>query len=263
MGNLPKEGTTPIGVQENGEIFSLSLEERSGILNLFGRSGQGKSLTIENIVISDILNGRSGLLIEPYGDLIKEIQLYVPADKIKVFETQAGTLEENIARFQQEIDFSEMTNGQLFILCQINYQALGGDLTKDFGDYLVKQFLKVAGCKNCSLMIDEAHNSVSEEILEQVFESKEEGLSCLFSDQSFTNYRAEFVGRLFEVSNHLICYLLNPEIADLLNKYNPDMSSDELTKLEQYHFLAKFNAKTATPTIIKLKGIFPIPFSKK
>ncbi|MBD3328630.1 hypothetical protein GF340_05000 [Candidatus Peregrinibacteria bacterium] len=267
MENIIKEGLTPIGVQENEETFGLSPKERSGILHLFGRSGQGKSVTLEDIVISDIHNGRGGMLIDPYGDLIKDIQAYIPADKtskVAVFDAQAGTLEENIAKFQQEIHFEEMKkDDQKFLLCKLDYRSLGKDVARELGLYLVKQFLQVVGGENRSLGLDEAHNFVDEEVLEQIVQSKEKGLSCILSDQTSMHYRTDILERTLEAANHVLCYFVDSATANLINKYHTEMSPSELTSLEKYNFIAKVNTKTASPTALKLKGVFPIPYPKK
>lgn len=265
--NIIKEGLTPIGIQENGEAFGLSPENRPGILHLFGRSGCGKSVTLEDIVISDIHNSRGGMLIEPYGDLIKDIQAYIPADKankVAVFEAQAGTLDENIAKFQQEIHFEEMKkDGQKFFLCKLDYRSLGTGVARELGIYLVKQFLQVVGGENRLLGLDEAHNFVDEEVLEQIVQSKEKGLSSILSDQTSMHYRTDILEGTLEAANHVLCYFVDSATADLINKYHPEMNTSELTSLEKYNFVAKVDAKTASPTVVKLKGVFPIPYPKK
>lgn len=265
--NIIKEGLTPIGVQENGETFGLSPEERPGILHLFGRSGHGKSVTLEDIVISDIHNGRGGMLIDPYGDLVKDIQDYIPADKankVAVFEAQAGTLDENIAKFQQEIHFEEMKkDGQKFLLCKLDYRTLGTGVARELSIYLVKQFLQIVGGENRSLVLDEAHNCVDEEVLEQIVQSKAKGLSCIMSDQTSMHYRTDILERTLEVANHVFCYFVDSATANLINKNHPEMSPSELTSLEKFNFITKVNAKTASPSVMKLKGVFPIPYPKK
>ncbi|MFH1286999.1 MAG: hypothetical protein ABII02_04615 [Candidatus Magasanikbacteria bacterium] len=267
MENIIKEGLSLIGVLENGETFSLSSEERSGIMYLFGHSGQGKSVTIENIIISDIYNGRGGILIEPHGDLIRDIQAYIPAgkaDKVTVFEAQTGTFDENVARFQKEIDFMEMQkDDQKFLLCRLDYKTLDEDVTKKLGTYLVKQFLQVVGSDNRTLAIDEAHNFLDEEVFQQIAQIKEKGFSCILLDQFAKLYRTDVIDRLLEAANHVICYLVDMDTANLINKYHPEMNPSELTTLEKYNFMAKVNAKTASPAVMKLKGVFPIPYPKK
>ncbi len=45
------------------------------------------------------------MFIDPYGDLIKDIQDYIPADKankVAVFEAQAGTIDENIIPYPKK-----------------------------------------------------------------------------------------------------------------------------------------------------------------
>jgi len=267
MENIIKQGLTPIGVQENGETFGLSPNERSGILHLFGRSGCGKSVTLEGIVISDIHNSRGGILLDPYGDLIQDIQAYIPTDKankIAVFEAMVGTLDENIAKFQQEIHFEEMKkDSQKFLLCKLDYRSLGTGVAREFGLYLVKQFLQVVGGENRLLGLDEAHNFVNEEVLEQIVQSKEKGLSCILSDQTSMHYRTDILERTLEATNHVLCYFVDSATANLISKYHSEMSSSELTSLEKYNFVAKVNAKTASPAVMKLKGVFPIPYPKK
>lgn len=267
MENIIKEGLTPIGVQKNGETFGLSPEERSGILHLFGRSGQGKAVTLEDVVISDIHNGRGGMFIDPYGDLIKDIQDYIPTDKankVAVFEAQAGTLDENIAKFQQEIHFEEMKkDSQKFLLCKLDYKTLSQGVARALGTYLVKQFLQVVGGGNRSLVLDEAHNFLDEEVLEQIVQSEEKGLSCILSNQTSEHYLTDILERTLEAANHVLCYSADDATANLVNKHHSEMSPSELTSLAKYHFVAKVNAKTASPAIMKLKGIFPIPYPKK
>ncbi len=265
--NIIAGGGAPIGVQENGDIIGLSPEERRGILHLLGRSGQGKSVTLEIIAISDIHNSRGGMLIEPYGDLITDISAYIPADKaskVTVFEASTGTVEENITKFQNEIDLEEMENDdQKFLFCKVDYQTLGSDVARELGIYLVKQFLQVVGGGNRSLFIDEAHNFINEETLEQVLKSKEKNLSCILSDQTCMHYRTDIMEILLKTLDHIISYMSDSKTANLINKYHTEVSPEELKALEKYNFLAKLNAKTDSPTTMKLKGIFPIPYPKK
>lgn len=264
--NVTEEGSTPIGVEENKEIFNISNEDRPGILHLFGNTGQGKSVTIENLIISDIHNNRGGMLIDPYGDLIKAIQDYIPIDKVNkvtVFEAKAGTLDENIVKFKQEIRFEEMQkDSQKFLLCKIDNRTLDTGVARELGIYLVKQFLQIVNVENRSLILDEAHNFIDKDILGEMTQSKEKGLSCILLDQTSTHYHTDILERLLKSANHVLCYFTDNLTVNTINKYHPDMNPEELTLLEKYQFIIKMNAKTISPTIIKLKGIFPIPYPK-
>ena len=205
------------------------------------------------------------MFIDPYGDLIKDIQDYIPADKtnkVAVFEAQAGTLDENIAKFKQEIHLEEMKkDGQKFLICKLDYRTLGKDVARELGLNLVKQFLQVVGGENRSLVLDEAHNFVDEEVLEQIVQSKEKGLLCILSDQTSMHYRTDILERTLEAANHVLCYFVDSATANLINKHHPEMSPSELTSLEKYNFVAKVNAKSTSPAVMKLKGV-SIPYQK-
>jgi len=261
MGNLIQEGLMPIGTKENGEIIGLLNEERAGVLHLYGRTGQGKSVTLEGVVVSEIVNGRGGMFIEPYGDLVKDVQLYIPVDKknkVAVFEAKEKTLEENIARFEKEIDFNEMKkDNQKYLLCKLDYQTLGTDVAKELGVYLVNQFLKVVGGENRSLVLDEAHNFLSEEVLEQILQSKEKGLLSVLCDQTSLHYREDIHKRLLESVNYVVSYRLDEKTASMINKYHSEIDKSELAELEKYYLIAKLNSG-----VVKLKGIYPIPYLK-
>lgn len=259
MNSLIKAGFTPIGIRENGEIFSLSPEERPGILQLFGQSGQGKTVTIQGIIISDIRNDRMGMFIDPWGDVIEEIRSRIPAgkaDKVSVFEAQKVSLDENIKKFQKEIADSIKKGG--FLLCRLDYRTLGEDAVKALGSQMVKIFLQIIGTKESSLIIDEAHNFIDEETLEIIIKNKIEKMSCILADQAPVHYQKDVLGRLFESTNHLLSYLIDKDSADLIAKYHPEIEPVKLTALEKYTFIAKINAKTDSPVTMKLRGIFPI-----
>ena len=266
MKNIIKEDLTPIGVQENGEIFGLFQKDRSGILHLFGRPGQGMTITLEEILISDIHNNRGGMIIDPYGDLIKNVQEYVPKDKVNnvsIFEAQNETLDENIARFNKEIDFEEIKNNNAkMLLCKLDSRILGVDLAREIGISLVNQFLQIIDGKQRSLVIDEAHNFLNEEIVKQIINSKEKELSCILTAQTSRHYRTDLLERLLNAANHVLCYYTDEETANLINKYHPEINTDEIKSLEKYNFIVKVNAQTDSPATMKLKGIFPIPYSK-
>lgn len=255
------DGTTPLGMKDNGEVFSISAQDRPGILYVFGRTGQGKSVMLASLVISDIRNGRGGMFIDPYGDLIQEIQSHITPEQAKnvvMFEAQAGTVDENIAKFQKEIDLTQMqSDAHKFLLCKLDYRALGNDGARGVGEDIVKRFLTIVGGQNRTIGIDEAHNFINEELAESIVKARENSVSYIFSDQMVRCYKASVGERLLKVSNHILCYFVDTETANTISTFHPQMSVNELVALQKYHFLAKVNAQTSSPTMIALKGILP------
>ena len=261
---MNKKGITPIGEQENGKIFGLSTAERPGILFLFGRTHQGKSVTLAEIILSDIHNQRGGLFIDPWGDLIEDILAHTPtakAKKVKKFEATTGTFDENVKRFDKEIGFDQLQkDDQLFVLCKIAYKTLGEGVAREFGTYLTKQFLKVIKEGNRTLGLDEAHNFLDDEAFKQITQNKAKGLSVLLADQSSGHYQKDIFEGLLKASSHVLSFALDEDTAKLINKYHPEMKVSELMSLEKFHFMAKVNAKGTSPAVTKLRGIFPIPY---
>ena len=102
------DNATPIGVLDSGETFGLKQEDRKGNMCLFGRPGTGKSALIENIIVSDIVNGRGGLLIDPFGELTDQVLDYENKNNVIKFEVAKGYARLNIDKFDKEIDLSEI-----------------------------------------------------------------------------------------------------------------------------------------------------------
>ncbi|MHC4138765.1 MAG: type IV secretory system conjugative DNA transfer family protein [Planctomycetota bacterium] len=63
--------------------FGIKEKDRSGHMYMIGKTGVGKSTLIENMVISDIIEGHGVALIDPHGDLAENILHFVPESRIK------------------------------------------------------------------------------------------------------------------------------------------------------------------------------------
>ena len=104
--NPLKDNLTPLGILLSDQMFGLPFKDRVGLMYVLGRGGQGKSVTLTTIAISDILQGRGGIFIDPFGDLNLEILKCIPSDKkvnIKKFEVKKGDAKANIAKFKKEL----------------------------------------------------------------------------------------------------------------------------------------------------------------
>ena len=68
---------------ETNDAVRLSLEERFQGLYVIGANGTGKTTVILNMVISDLLNNRGLCLIEPHGDLTRNVIAAMPEERLK------------------------------------------------------------------------------------------------------------------------------------------------------------------------------------
>ncbi|MCP4306584.1 MAG: DUF87 domain-containing protein, partial [bacterium] len=50
-------------------------------MHVLGKTGTGKSTLLKNIIIQDIQNGRGVCVVDPHGDLAKEIINYIPSHR--------------------------------------------------------------------------------------------------------------------------------------------------------------------------------------
>ncbi|MFT3784921.1 MAG: DUF87 domain-containing protein [Tepidisphaeraceae bacterium] len=61
--------------------FALSGPDRDRHTLVLGKSGAGKSTLLRNMIVQDVHAGRGLLLIDPHGDLVRDVLDCVPADR--------------------------------------------------------------------------------------------------------------------------------------------------------------------------------------
>src|SRR3989339_159718 len=62
--------------------FGIKTDDRRKHMYMIGKTGMGKSTTLENLIISDIRNGHGVGIIDPHGDLAEKILDYIPPSRI-------------------------------------------------------------------------------------------------------------------------------------------------------------------------------------
>lgn len=62
--------------------FGIKLDDRRRHMYLIGKTGMGKSTTLENMIVQDIQSGQGLAVIDPHGDLIEKVLDYVPTSRI-------------------------------------------------------------------------------------------------------------------------------------------------------------------------------------
>jgi hypothetical protein len=88
--NLPKEGLLLGYVDYRGQRTDVHLmkTDRQRHLYVIGKSGSGKSVTIANLAIQDIIAGHGVAVVDPHGDLVEAVLEHVPkhrADDVIIF----------------------------------------------------------------------------------------------------------------------------------------------------------------------------------
>ncbi len=61
--------------------FGIKEDDRRRHMYLVGKTGMGKSTTLENMIIEDIRAGRGLALVDPHGDLAEKVLKFIPASR--------------------------------------------------------------------------------------------------------------------------------------------------------------------------------------
>ncbi|MBT5337894.1 type IV secretion system DNA-binding domain-containing protein [Candidatus Falkowbacteria bacterium] len=78
--------------------FGIKTDDRRRHMYIIGKTGMGKSVLIENLVYSDILNGNGACLVDPHGDSAELIVNSIPSNRINdVIYLNPADLENPIA----------------------------------------------------------------------------------------------------------------------------------------------------------------------
>lgn len=65
-----------------GRIFGIKTDDRRRHMYIIGKTGMGKSVLLENLVISDIIKGKGVAVVDPHGDLVEKIIKCIPNNRI-------------------------------------------------------------------------------------------------------------------------------------------------------------------------------------
>ena len=89
--NLPTSGLKLGFVDFRGVKQDVFIKEadRRRHLYIIGKSGTGKSVTIANLAIQDIINGNGVAIVDPHGDLVEAVLEHIPkerADDVIIFD---------------------------------------------------------------------------------------------------------------------------------------------------------------------------------
>lgn len=63
--------------------FGIGREDRRKHMYLIGKTGTGKTTLFKNMIVQDIQNGEGVAVLDPHGDLVKELLDFVPPERVK------------------------------------------------------------------------------------------------------------------------------------------------------------------------------------
>lgn len=195
---------------------------------LTGRAGQGKSVTFLKVVFELIRNNQCGLILDPYGDLARQVKEKSQAAGLAgnlVF----GDFNMSLAELRSALEKGKMVVAASRILIE------GERKSRDEGIKFLKRYFKCAK-KGQWLLIDEAFSFLDDDILADYLSVKKKGLYVMFCDQGFSKLsekeRVKF-GKLFGAC---IIYKVGNFDAICLAKCLPLINPKNVAAIQQFHF---------------------------
>ncbi len=80
----PQSVLTPIGktnFRGTDMSFGMGPDDRRRHMYIIGKTGMGKSVLLENMIMDDIIKGRGVAVIDPHGDLVEGIIGLIPKNR--------------------------------------------------------------------------------------------------------------------------------------------------------------------------------------
>lgn len=84
VGTVPDEELTIIGKSNfrgHMQKFGIKITDRRRHIYIIGKTGMGKSVLLQNMVFSDVQQGKGVAVIDPHGDLAESVIDFVPASR--------------------------------------------------------------------------------------------------------------------------------------------------------------------------------------
>lgn len=230
-----------------GENISLKSANELSPMLILGSTGQGKTTTLEQIVLELARNKQTGFLYDPYGDLSADIKKLALSEEAR----------EHFAFFDEKVETKKLKkalSGKFVIVAGDKFKN-GGRKTRELACSIVKFAAKNLQ-KNSWLVVDEALENISDEIFEIYLCLKSKGINLVLSDVSLINLSEIERKSLLSCVKTYVVYKIRNIDAKWLEKANKKLVAKSIAAIKQYHFQALIAGKLQySPSIWPLKAI--------
>jgi len=210
-----------------------------------GNPGQGKTVSLINIALEAIKNNQTGLLLDPYGDLARDVKNHLISTKAKnqVFIT---SLEVN------QKDLNTALDKGLFVIASGNFFEDGNRATAKKGIDLLNKFF-IQAKKDQWLIADEAFSLLTDDLFEKYLEFKKIGLYPVFSANDFLLLSKKERKLFAKAVKNIVIYKPRRMNAILMSDERDELNPEDINAIKQYHFQVLMNNK-----ISNHRGRFPL-----
>lgn len=202
-----------------------------------GNPGQGKTILLTQIALEAIRNGQSGLLLDPYGDMAKNIKNY-----IKSPHTKKHVIFVDLTVSQKELN--ETLGKGLFVIAGGNFLEEGNRQTTKKGIHLLQRFFQQAK-KGQWLIVDEAFSILDDGLFQSYLKSGKTGLCTVFSASDFFLLSKEERKDFAKQVKNFVIYKPRHMNAVLMAKERKELNPEDIKAIEQFHFQLLMDGKVS------------------
>jgi len=209
-----------------GENISLHRRQLVNPTLLLGNTGQGRSTTLEDIVLQLVNDRQMGALYDPYGDLTRALQSLIVSEEAR---SHLVVCNDQIA----QTELAKMVN-EKFVFIYSNKLKVGGRAVRAKGLQVLKTLYSTLQ-PGSFLIVDEAFEFIDDEIFLNYL-NVELGIFTILSDSTLINLSETEQKKLFaQVKNYLIYKIRNIDAKSLAD-YFPEFDPKSIAAIQQYHY---------------------------
>lgn len=210
-----------------GEAVSIQSTAIHSPVLLLGNVGQGKSTTLQKVVLELIKNQETGFMYDPYGDLTRAVKNGIVSERSK----------QNVVIFDDMISEAEIKKHihNKFILVYSNKLKIGGRHVRARAIPLIQKFQKYLQ-KDQWCVVDEVFEHFNDESIDNYFRLSKSGVKVIFSDSSLVNVSEDERRTLITNIDTFIIYKIRNIDAQWLEEHNPTFKAKDIKAIQQYHF---------------------------
>ena len=233
--NLPsgKKDTTMFGVsnfQDRKIEFGIKKEDRRRHLYIIGKTGMGKSKMLELLIKSDIEKNHGVILLDPHGDLLKNVCNYIPQERRK------DVIYFNPADTEYPIGFNPLANVNSFEEKQNIVNGFVSIFKKFFGLNWNERFEHVLRYTTLALLDSPRANilGIPRMLTDNLFRQKvisyiKDPLVKKFWSTEFASWNEQFAGEaIVPIINKIGQFTANPAIRHIIGQTESAFSLSDI-----------------------------------
>jgi type IV secretory pathway TraG/TraD family ATPase VirD4 len=242
-----------IGTRGKQQV-GISTKDRRYHFYAVGKTGMGKSTMLENMIISDILNGRGVGLIDPHGDLAQKVLAYIPSHRINqvIYFNPADTdypIAFNLLEKSKNQTNDLLTSSLISVFKKTWIDSWGPRL-----EHLLRNTILALLTWPSSTLIDASRILTNERYRSRVIKKIQDPIVKSFWVDEFSQYPDRFLREVISpLQNKLGALLSNQNIRNIVGQAKSSFSLEHVITSQKI-FIANLSKGLIGEDVSKLLG---------